>query len=399
MKTGIDRRALVSWVVPLLLAAGCGPLPQDDEVGKTQQAFVWGDVAIPPGGVIYLPPPPPPPPCLSSSLCERSMVLAGKKVRFFSSYVLDGGNSAVKRAIIDIHGLNRFATTAFDTMVASAQFAESHNFEPNATKDTIIIAPHFPNQDDGQPSDFHHWQDSGWVKGSAAVGSSLTSYAVVDEIVARLAVAGRFPNLTRIIVAGHSAGGQFTHRYAAANGQDGINVSIPMRYVVANPSSYLYLDGRRPHFDGSAGFDVPYSASCALFDLDPRCPHFGGAPLCLSGFNDWHYGLNDLSGYAASMGASALRSRLLARQVFLLLGTLDNDPDHPDLDKSCEGRLQGPHRLARGMNQMNYLNAVFASQHHTVLFTVDGAGHDSRAMFVAPPGGVGTGSALLYGVP
>src|SRR6185436_18523836 len=92
MKTGIDRRALVSWVVPLLLAAGCGPLPQDDEVGKTQQAFVWGDVAIPPGGVIYLPPPPPPPPCLSSSLCERSMVLAGKKVRFFSSYVLDGGN-------------------------------------------------------------------------------------------------------------------------------------------------------------------------------------------------------------------------------------------------------------------------------------------------------------------
>jgi hypothetical protein len=398
MKTAIDRSALVLLMLPLL-GAGCGPVPDEGEVGKSQQAFLWGGIVVPPGGVIYLPPPPPPPPCLSSAACERTMVLAGKKVRFFSSFLLDSANSNVKRAIIDVHGLNRFATTAFDTMVASAQFAETHNFELTATQDTIIIAPHFPNQTDGQPEDFHHWTDSGWVKGDAAVGSSLSSYAVVDEIVARLAAPGRFPNLKRIIVAGHSAGGQFTHRYAAANGQDGINVSIPMRYVAANPSSYLYVDGARPHYDGSAGFGAPYGFACTGNLLDPRCPGFGGAPLCPTSFNDWHYGLADLDGYAGSMGATALRTRLLGRQVFILVGLLDNDPNHPELDTSCQARLQGPHRLARGMNQMAYLNARFGDQHHTVLFQIDNAGHDSHAMFVAPPGGVGTGSALLYGVP
>ena len=51
--------------------------------------------------------------------------------------------------------------------------------------------------------------------------------------------------------------------------------------------------------------------------------------------------------------------------------------------------------MARGMNQMGFMNNFFAN-HRTALFTVDGAGHDSRAMFVAPPGGVGTGSALLF---
>src|SRR4051794_16198045 len=189
------------------------------------------------------------------------------------------------------------------------------------------------------PADFHHWSDSGWVRGDAAAGSSLSSYAVVDEMVARLATPGRFPNLTRIIIAGHSAGGQFTHRYAAANGQDGINVSIPMRYVVANPSSYLYIDGARPHTDGSAGFGEPYGFACTWNVFDPRCTGFGNAPLCISSYNDWHYGFDDMSGYAASMGASALKARLLGRQVFLLLGTLDNDPNHPELDTSCEARL------------------------------------------------------------
>jgi hypothetical protein len=81
--------------------------------------------------------------------------------------------------------------------------------------------------------------------------------------------------------------------------------------------------------------------------------------------------------------------------VTLLLGTLDTDPDHPDLDKSCPARLQGLHRFARGMNQMGYMNQLFPG-HHTALFTVDGAGHDSHDMFVAPAGGVGTGPALLF---
>src|SRR5262249_51528255 len=53
-----------------------------------------------------------------------------------------------------------------------------------------------------------------------------------------------FPNLKLIVVTGHSAGGQFTHRYAAATHVEK-QIRIPMRYVVANPSTYLYLDETR----------------------------------------------------------------------------------------------------------------------------------------------------------
>jgi hypothetical protein len=411
MKTPMTRRRSLSLfvfpilVLPVLAASGCDTVPDDpkgDPVGADvkpgQSALVLGDVTGPTTGTIYLPPPPPPPPvppCLSAASCERNFVILTKKVRYFGSYSLDLPNTQVMRAIVDVHGLFRNADVAFNTMVASATFAEVHGFAPGALQNTIIIAPQFPNQEDDRPDDFHHWTDSGWVHGDAAVGSPLSSYAVMDEIVARLNVPGRFPNLKKIIIAGHSAGGQYTHRYAAANFMDGAFSPVPMRYVVANPSSYLYLNRARPHTDGSAGFGVPYGFNCGGGLLSPLCTGFSNAPLCPSSFNDWHYGLEEMPPYPRSMGAETLRQRMVARHVILLLGTLDNDPNHAQLDRSCQGRLQGPHRLARGLNQMAFMNQFFPG-HHTALFEVDGAGHDSQAMFVAPPGGVGTGSALLF---
>jgi hypothetical protein len=399
MMTISRPRSLALFLFPLLAAASCDVPPADQPADRIDQAFVLrGDIVATPVG-IYVPPPPPPPPvapCLSpgsTGTCARTLSILGK-VQYFGSYSLDLPNWDVKRAIIDIHGLFRNAPTAFDTMVGSAAFAESHGFLPDARKNTILIAPRFPNQEDGMPADFLHWTDNDWVKGGAAVDSPVSSYAVIDEMIARLNVPGRFPNLKKIIIAGHSAGGQFTHRYAAANFMDGQFSPIPIRYLVANPSSYLYTTTTRPRFDGN-GFGVPYGIGCGNIVNIPFCTGFSGAPLCPSTFNDWHYGLEQMVPYANAMGAATLRQNLINRRVTLLLGTLDNDPNHSELDKSCPARLQGAHRLARGLNQMNYMNQVHPG-HHTALFTVDGAGHDSQDMFIAPTGGVGTGSALLF---
>jgi hypothetical protein len=392
------RPSLALLLLPLLVSASCdAPAEDPSRVDRVQQAWVLGDIVAPPPVGIYIPPPPPPPPvppCLTSSGCARTFTILGKVVRYFGSYDLELPNWEVKRAVIDVHGLFRNAGGAFDTMVSSAAFAESHGFSLDARKSTIIIAPHFPNQEDGVAANVLRWTDSDWVKGAAAFDTPVSSYAVMDEIVKRLNIAGRFPNLKKIIIAGHSAGGQYTHRYAAANFMDGQFSPIPIRYVVANPSSYLYINASRPRMDGN-GFGVPYGLNCGNAFPSILCAGFAGAPVCTSSFNDWHYGLDEMTPYPRSMGAETLRQNLINRRVTLLLGTLDNDPNHSELDRSCPARLQGPHRLARGMNQMAFMNHFFPN-HHTALFTVDGAGHDSGDMFVAPTGGVGTGSALLF---
>jgi hypothetical protein len=71
-----------------------------------------------------------------------------------------------------------------------------------------------------------------------------------------------FPNLKRIVVAGHSAGGQYVHRWALlssspmiwGDGNDSLhkderriveNRKVEVRAIVANPRSYCYPDNRR----------------------------------------------------------------------------------------------------------------------------------------------------------
>ena len=88
----------------------------------------------------------------------------------------------------------------------------------------------------------------------------LSSFAVADRLLAELSDAKRFPNLRRIVLAGHSAGGQFVNRYVAVGrlGESGAGPArrLEYRFLVANPSSYLYLDGRRPVAGGDR-FEVP----------------------------------------------------------------------------------------------------------------------------------------------
>ena len=61
-----------------------------------------------------------------------------------------------------------------------------------------------------------------------------------------------------VIVAGHSGGRQLVQRYAVAGRGDGalVKAGIHVRYVVANPSSYVYFSPERPAGEGFATFDA-----------------------------------------------------------------------------------------------------------------------------------------------
>lgn len=68
----------------------------------------------------------------------------------------------------------------------------------------------------------------------------------------------------------------------------------------------------------------------------------------------------------------------LGRDVVLLLGTADNDPNHPQLRKSREAEAQGPNRLARGHTFFNAAKHQAHALHtpfHWQLQEVEGAAH------------------------
>jgi hypothetical protein len=260
-----------------------------------------------------------------------------------------------------VHGAGRTAGNYFRTSVAAA-------FLANALADTIVIAPRFAANDgatckDSFSADEVNWTCRGvsWRAGGVAVGNeALTSFDLGDEILRKLARKDVFPGLRLIVLAGHSAGGQFVSRYSLAN-QVHEKLDVPVSYIVSNPSSYAYPDANRP-VPGRPEYR-PYgdSGDCATYDR-------------------WPYGFQQRAGYAAKIAEDQLKKQLAARSVTYLMGGLDTLPVS-NFDSSCPAMAQGPHRLARAQAYTGYIKEHHAAQ---VAFTVIPAcGHNARCMFTA----------------
>ena len=174
-------------------------------------------------------------------------------------------------------------------------------------KRTLVIAPWFLAPSDGQPQSssstmsttsslpFLQWADRAPVSHTFRYGAesiptsandgdeedslsssttTISSYGAMDVLLETLCNKQNYPNLKRIVVAGHSAGGQFVHRWGLSsdswcfgdNQEEGANSSttshddgLPsIRIVAANPRSYAYLDKRRyfPTTDKSGTADI-----------------------------------------------------------------------------------------------------------------------------------------------
>jgi len=316
-----------------------------------------------------------------ASVCSDRLVLdvKGHAVRVPCCWnrSLYTAHPEVERAVIVIHGMNRTAPNYHARVVQAATTA-------GVADQCIIIAPQFPVLEDieshGLEDEAPYWRSGGWKIGDRSRNAlrhprpvRVSSFAVVDHVVQNLADAGRFAALTHIVVAGHSAGGQFVNRYAAGNQ---VEPSLPercnVRYVVANPSSYLYFNEERALPGGDDEFGVPEAGAVAT------CPFY----------NRYRYGLGSLNAYMAAAGPGLVRTQYAARHVHYLLGENDNDPNGAGLDTSCAARLQGAHRLERGRIYHRHLRHYFgeAITERHVLRTVPGVGHSSRGVFNSPQG-------------
>jgi pimeloyl-ACP methyl ester carboxylesterase len=274
----------------------------------------------------------------------------------------------VTRAVLVFHGILRNADVYYAGAVEARAAAGA-----KAAASTLLIAPQFLADLDADAhslsADTLVWTREGWPAGADAVAPApVSSFAAIDAILARLADKALFPNLTTVVVAGHSGGGQVVQRYAVVGQGNSVLArrGVHVRYVVANPSSYVYFTSERP---GAGGRMMPFAGAA-------DCPRY----------NDWKYGFADgMPGYISRPMAS-YTAQYAARDVVYLLGTKDIDPDHPALDKSCMGEAQGPYRYARGHWYFAQLKSQLGSRllHH--LHDVPGVGHNGTQMFTSACG-------------
>lgn len=279
----------------------------------------------------------------------------------YRTHPLEEKNDRITRAFILIHGAGRDADGYFRTAVAAA-------FLAGALDDTIVISPRFGSSDgrscrDTLAAGEVNWSCSGdsWRSGGTSLNDGkLTSFDFADEILRKLARKQFFPNLKAIVLASHSAGGQFVTRYEMAN-QVHDSLGLPITYVVSNPSSYAYLDPTRPSADASDFKPFQDGRNCTTYNL-------------------WPYGLLNRTGYSSKLTDDQLKQQLAARSVIYLLGEIDILP-LGGFDSSCPAMAQGATRLARGQAYAKYVDQRYGAKHKITVVPL--CGHNARCMFTS----------------
>lgn len=294
-----------------------------------------------------------------------------------SNHPLAEDHASITRGIIVIHDFSRDANKILTTLVTLAGAANDSTMimAPQFLLESDItrFAGHLPDKGKG----FARWTIGGWPAGDDSLPApqkGISSFTAVDLMLMYLADRASFPSLKEVVVMGNGDGGDFVQRYAlAGKAPDILAKELPIRFVVANASSYLYLTTVRPR-SGRQGFSPPDDGAC-------------------KDFNKWPYGLDELNLYAKMAGANAMKMRFAERSIAYLVGegVAKNDPAP---DTGCAALLQGSDRPVRAMNYATYagLMAGDAKDRAPTLMVEPGAGYDPAAVL-----GGKCGMALLFG--
>jgi pimeloyl-ACP methyl ester carboxylesterase len=317
-------------------------------------------------------------PCTTPTTpCERWITFGAGPARSkaYATFALDKPNATLTRALVMVHGAGRNADHYFETATAAA-------FLAGALDNTLVVAPRFSASRDTVAANEILWPEGGnsWrAGGMAPANPTISSFDFIDEVVKKLANKKNFPKLTKIVIAGHSAGGQLATRYAMTNKVHD-TPGVQLSYVVANPSSYAWPAAVRPLPTGDAN---PEGADKEALGPDGEKVHgnftFGAADATKApNYNKWPAGLENLAGYSAGMNADQLVKQLVARPTTYLLGQVDVLP-LGGFDSSANAMAQGPTRRARGEAFFKYVTEVLGAKHNALI--VSECGHNDRCVF------------------
>jgi pimeloyl-ACP methyl ester carboxylesterase len=317
-------------------------------------------------------------PCTTPTVaCEQWIVFGGGPARsmVYSTHSLDAPNATATRALVMVHGAGRNADHYFATATAAA-------FLAGALDNTVIVAPRLIASPDKPELNEVVWPNGGdsWRSGGMSPSNpTLSSFDFIDEVVRKLANKKNFPNLTRIVIAGHSAGGQLATRYAMTNKVHG-TPGVAITYVVANPSSYAWPAAARPLPTGDA--DPAKADKEALGANGEKVnSQFTYGPFDATkapNYNRWPAGLEDRKGYTATMSDDQLKKQLVERPTTYLLGQVDVLP-LGGFDSSPSAMAQGPTRRARGEAFFKYLSDSLGAKQRAII--VPECGHNDRCIF------------------
>jgi pimeloyl-ACP methyl ester carboxylesterase len=322
-------------------------------------------------------------PCTTATpACTEWITPGSAPVRLlvYRSFPLDVKNADITRAVVLVHGAGRDADNYFQHILAAA-------FLAGALDNTIVLSPRFASTNNGCADKIAEreaaWECGGparWTSGGDAVGTpGVTSFDAMDVLLMRLAKRDSFPNLRSIVLAGHSAGGQFVSRYLMTN-QVHDKLGVPLTYIVANPSSYAYLEPMRPSASTIAAHVSalgPGYVPAPPAKPQPAFIEFGDGDNCTT-YDSWPYGLQKRVGYSTRLTDEQLKKQLVARPTTYLLGGLDILPLF-GFDGSCAAMAQGPTRMARGLAYARYANERLGAKHE--VREVLSCGHNARCMF------------------
>jgi hypothetical protein len=264
--------------------------------------------------------------------------------------------------------------------------------DPNINFDSVVInAPSFPNGDDKNVT-YPYWDYPPGAKKKAAGGNqswtnllvwrasqwagggtnqypnkaqSVSSYEVLDQLIAWYADKNNFPNMKQIVIAGHSLGAQTVQRYATVGKPlSSIGVTVPVTYWIANPNSLVWLNSSRPLS----------TSSCADYD-------------------DWRDGLSNYATYPSvyntglvASGTSAVLANYQSKSKAYARGTLDMGDD----SSTCAPGTTGANRHERFYYFINWwtptCEAPTSASGHCDTVDLVPMGHDGGGMMASTAG-------------
>jgi hypothetical protein len=315
-----------------------------------------------------------------------SVAPGGAQLHFYASRVpgSPSGNSSPSAAIIAIHGHSRDANTTFVATLAAVTKA-------GRIDSTLVIAPIFQVADgdaakcetSGVPhaqADDLLWTCQSWpYGGTSSNAGGISSFVALDALVERLV--DDWPSLQSVTIAGFSAGAQMVQHYV---GFAAPHPRATIRYVVADPGSWLYFDEVRPRVTAN-GVPVDWSACQAGNGAPGNCHvEFVATGADCPAANHWKYGTAELP-RSLTRDAPAARAQYVEADISYLEGALDRDSApgtaYRLLDRSCAASVQGSYRLQRGVAYAYYDRTLLAPLHPRRVTVVPGCAHSVSCVF------------------
>ena len=273
--------------------------------------------------------------------------LQGLPVKFFYDAVkpIEAGDGC-DVAVVLVHGWGGGGEAAAEQLPLVKALAAAVGEGGSAP---YVIAPLFPRYDtlkrvktdyDGRAVWNVQWEKDGspgddWRGGGDAVGTTFSSYDVIDSIFAAFGDRGRYPNLRRVVLTGFSAGGQFAGRYAAV-GKGFVREGVEVAYAAMAPSTE--------------------------FRYDPE--------------TEWLYGLKNRPRYPAAVTDAKILANLSSRRVWRGCGTEDVlSVPYTSLDITPAAMAQGTNRYDRFCGFERYLKRYPAWAKQVTFHPFTGIGH------------------------